>query len=144
MSTNPYKAQQAYKTTSIQTASQGRLIVMLFEGAIRFMNQFAEAARERRIEEAHTNSIKAQRIMTELLLALDHSKGGDVSRIIERAYEDIRNRMVLSNVRKDVGMVEGIVKDLDSFRVTWTEVFKKVEVDVPTPAAVQTGVSIKT
>ncbi|HBW47005.1 TPA: flagellar export chaperone FliS [bacterium] len=143
MTMNPYKAQQAYKTTSIQTASQGRLVVMLFEGAIKFMNQFAEATKARKIEEAHNNSMKAQRIMTELILALDHSKGEEISRIIARAYEEIRVRMITANIRKDVAMVEEIVKDLDAFRTTWNEVFKKVEVNVESPKT-QSGVSIKT
>lgn len=145
MSYNPYKAQQAYKTTSIQTAGQGRLIIMLFEGAIRFMNRFAEAARERKIEEAHNNSIKAQRIVTELILALDHSKGGDVSRVIEAAYEDIRRRMIQSNIRKNLDLVPGIVTDLESFRETWSQVFRIVDLDgAASPPLEGGGVSIQT
>lgn len=143
MSVNPYKAQQTYRTTSIQTASQGRLVVMLFEGAIRFMNVFVEAARAGEIERAHEHSMKAQRIMTELILALDHEKGGDVSRNIERAYEDIRRRMTMANIRKDVVVAETVIKDLDAFRETWTEVFKQVEVETPSPQS-QQGVSIRT
>lgn len=146
MSFNPYKAQQAYKTTSIQTAGQGRLVIMLFEGAIRFMNRFADATRERRIEEAHNNSIKSQRIMTELILALDHAKGGDVSRVIEVAYEDIRRRMIQANIRKDLDLVVGIVADLESFRETWSQVFKMVDLEgaAPPPLEGGGGVSIQT
>lgn len=142
MSINPYKAQQTYKTTSIQTASQGRLVVMLFEGAIRFMNTFIEASAAGQVERAHENAMKAQRIMTELMLALDHEKGGDVSRAIERAYEDIRRRMTLANIRKDAEIARTVIRDLDSFRETWTTVFRQVEVE--TPAASVQGVSIRT
>jgi flagellar secretion chaperone FliS len=144
MATNPYKAQQAYKTTSVQTAGQGRLIVMLFEGAIRFMNQFNDDVKERRIESAHNNSIKAQRIMTELILALDHSKGGEISRAIEAAYDDIRRRMTVSNIRKDVETSNGVIRDLEQFRETWIEVFKKVDVESLSRQPPQSGVSIKT
>lgn len=144
MSTNPYKAQQAYKTTSVQTASQGKLIIMLFEGAIRFMNQFSEDVRERRIESAHNNSIKAQRIMTELIIALDHSKGGDVSRAIENAYDDIRRRMTVSNIRKDTAVADTVIADLDQFRETWVQVFKKVDLEAIGSKPSMTGVSIKT
>lgn len=139
MAANPY---QQYKTTSIQTASQPRLIAMLFEGAIRFMNQFIEAVKAGRIEPAHENAMKAQRIMTELILALDHSKGGDVSRAIEAAYDDMRTRMMMANIRKDVVIAATVIQDLDSFRETWARVFK--EVDVAPPPSRQTGVSIKT
>lgn len=144
MTTNPYKAQQAYKTTSVQTASQGRLIVMLFEGAARFMNQFIEDVQSRRIESAHNNSIKSQRIMTELILALDHSKGGEISRTIEAAYDDIRRRMTVSNIRKDVEMANGVIRDLEQFRDTWVEVFKKVDVETLSRQPPPSGVSIKT
>lgn len=143
MTYTPQRAQKAYKTTSIATASQGRLVVMLFEGAMRFMTQFIEATRRTDIEAAHTNSLKAQRIMTELILALDHSKGGDVSRTIEAAYDNIRSRMALSNIRKDIEMAEKVIADLDSFRATWTEVFRSADPDAM-PAPVQPGVSIKT
>ncbi len=142
MSVNPYKAQQTYKTTSIQTASQGRLVVMLFEGAIKFMNGFIEAVRAGHIEGAHENAMKAQRIMTELTLALDHTKGGDVSRSIEAAYEDIRRRMTMANIRKDVAVAETVIKDLDAFRETWSTVFKQVDLEAHPPQA--QGVSIRT
>lgn len=143
MPINPQRAQQAYRTTSIQTAGQGRLVAMLFEGAVKFMNQFIEAVNEGKVERAHDNSIKAQRIMAELTLALDHSKGGEVSRTIESAYEDIRNRMMMANIRKDVKLAQQVISDLESFKETWAEVFRKTEIEPPSYAA-QAGVSIST
>lgn len=141
---NPQRAQQAYKTTSISTASQSRLIIMLFEGAMRFMNQFIDAVKRTSIEEAHENSIKAQRIMTELIIALDHSKGGDTSRMIEAAYDNIRGRMANANIRKDIEMATKVIRDLESFRDTWTQVFREVDRESAPMAPTEGGVSIKT
>lgn len=139
------QANQAYRNTSIQTASQARLITLLFEGAIRFMGQFISAVEKEDIQDAHNNSMKAQRIMTELILALDHEKGGEVSRTIEAAYENIRNRMVRANVRKDKELAKEVIKDLEDFRETWIEVFKRVESGTVSPPPPQAGgVSITT
>lgn len=143
MSVAAYKANQVYKTTSVQTASQSRLVAMLFEGAVKFMNQFVEAVGEGKVERAHDNSIKAQKIIAELSLALDHSKGGDVSRAIEAAYEDIRHRMMMSNIRKDVTLAQGVIADLESFKETWAEVFRNADIEPPSHQA-QMGVSIRT
>ena len=137
-------AQKAYKTTSIQTASQGRLIAMLFEGAARFMNQFRDAVGARKFEEAHENSVKAQRILTELIIALDHQKAPEISAVLQAAYEDIRSRMAVANIRKETSGVSKFVADLEAFRETWTEVFKKVDGEQRTTAPRQTGVSLRT
>lgn len=144
MAVNSYKAHQTYRNTSVQTAGQGRLVVMLFEGAIRFMHQFIDACGEGQIERAHENAMKAQRIMSELTFALDHTKGGDVSRAIEQAYEDIRRRMTMSNIRKDVVAAETVIEDLETFRATWTQVFKQVDVEGSAPSAQAGGISITT
>ncbi|MBL4889576.1 MAG: flagellar export chaperone FliS [Candidatus Lindowbacteria bacterium] len=143
MSVHPKAAHNAYRTTAVQTASQSRLIAMLFEGAAKFMHIFIDATQNKKIEIAHLNSIKAQRIITELIVALDHNKGGDVSRVIQAAYEDIRNRMAMSNIKKDVEMAQKVIEDLGDFKRTWEQVFKSVSIDQPMPPE-HSGVSIKT
>lgn len=143
MNHGAYSAQKAYRNTSIQTASQGRLVAMLFEGAIKFMNQFREAVNDKRIAEAHESSIKAQKIMTELMVSLDHEKAPDVSRLLSAAYEDIRGRMISANVRKDIETVDKIIEDLDSFKQTWSDVFKKADSErISAPGT--SGVSLQT
>ena len=139
MSYQANRAQLAYRTTSVQTASQSKLIIMLFEGAARFMRQFIEACNQQRIEEAHTNAVKAQRIMTELIVCLDHDKGGEVAKLIETAYSNIRRRMAEANIKKDLALAELVIADLESFRDTWNEVFQKVGDGGTPPTAGLTG-----
>ena len=137
MSQDPYGQ---YKRTSIQTASQGRLVVMCFEVSARNVRQAAEAIRERRLAEAHDRLIKAQRIVTELYCALDRGVG-EIAETIGRAYEALRYRLVQANVRKDAGACDKIAEDLDGFARTWAEVFKKAEAPVGQPAV--SAVSIR-
>lgn len=122
MTANPY---EAYRRSNIETSSPGRLVVLCFEAAVRHMRTFSESVRERRIEEAHHAAIKAQRILLELSLALDAEKGGEIAGLLRAAYERLRYRMVNANLRKNAEEGDAIATDLDGFRQTWSEIFKK-------------------
>lgn len=130
----------AYKKASIQTASQGRLVVMCFEVSARNCRMAAAAIRERRLADAHDALIKAQRIVTELYCSLDRTVG-DIAETIGRAYEAIRFRLVQANVKKDAEACEKIAADLDELGRTWEEVFKKAEANPALPPT--SGVSIR-
>ena len=65
---NVYKQ---YKETQINTANQGKLIVMLYDGAIKFINKALEHMAKKEIESTHNNIVKAQDIITELLTSLN-------------------------------------------------------------------------
>jgi flagellar protein FliS len=137
MTQNPYGQ---YRKTSIQTASQGRLVVMCFEVSARNARQAGEAIRQRRLSDAHEHLIKAQRIVTELYCSLDRSVG-EIGESIAKAYEALRYRLVQANVRKDAEMCEKVAEDLDGFAKTWEEVFRKVE--APSAQPPLQGVSIR-
>lgn len=137
MTQNPYGQ---YRKTSIQTASQGRLVVMCFEVSARNARQAAQAIRERRLADAHEHLIKAQRIVTELYCSLDRTVG-DIAESIAKAYEALRYRLVQANVRKDAEMCDRVAEDLDGFARTWAEVFRKVEAPAAEPPL--QGVSVR-
>jgi len=60
-------AYQMYKKTQVSTASQGDLLLMLFDGAIRFANQGRQAIAEQDMEQANVKLLRAQDIVTELI-----------------------------------------------------------------------------
>ena len=66
----------AYKDTEIQTANQGKLIVMLYDGAIRFLRIAQDNLNPRTYDVANTNIIKAQDIIKNLVRAVQHSEFG--------------------------------------------------------------------
>lgn len=121
MTANPY---DAYRRSSVETASPGRLVILCFEAAVRHMKRFQEAVEAKRYEDAHNASIKAQRIMMELLLALDRSQG-EVADALARAYDDIRSRMIRANIAKSTEGVDDLIRHLEEFRGAWEEVFRK-------------------
>src|SRR5438552_16056962 len=72
-------ALQQYQRAQVESASPTRLIVLLYEGAIRFCRLAQEAMRKRDLETQNTNLVRTQRIVGELLASLDRGVGGEVA-----------------------------------------------------------------
>ena len=81
--TNPYNQ---YKQTQITTANQGKLIVMLYDGAIKFLNIALDNMSPKTYDVVNNNIIKAQDIITELLLSLNMDEGGEISQNLFNLY----------------------------------------------------------
>ncbi len=130
---HPYA--RAYQSQSILTASPGQLVLLMYDGALRFMNQ-AHAAFElpeenpRRIEMINTALLRAQAIIAELRANLNHEVGGEVAANLDRLYEYHLRRLFYANMRKDVSAVievEGLVRVL---RESWAEMLHSTEARV--------------
>ena len=67
-----------YRETQIKTASKGKLVVMLYDGIIRNLDIAIEAIPEKHFDVANSSILKAQDIISELIMALN-MKAGDFS-----------------------------------------------------------------
>ncbi len=136
---------KTYKKTQIESASPGRLIVLLYEGAIDFINRCEEAHKrqaENWIEEFHNNCIRAQNIVTELSVALDMEKGGDISKNLMRLYEYTNRRLVEANMTKDLEPMRESRRLLETLLGAWREVQDSV-VQNPAQAQPPAGINIQ-
>ena len=77
---------ERYLETAVETASPARLIVMLYDGAIRFINEAAYAMQQRDYETQNTKLQRAQKILAELISSLDFDKGGEIAENLFRLY----------------------------------------------------------
>jgi flagellar protein FliS len=117
----------AYKQVDVETASQGKLIVLLFNGAI----QRAEEARRlidsepMDIQAIHENLIRAQDILNELRNALDLNMG-EIAQNLERSYEYFHHLLIQANMKKDSSLIVECVELMTIIRDTWEEVFQQV------------------
>ncbi|HNU92177.1 MAG TPA: flagellar export chaperone FliS [Spirochaetota bacterium] len=119
---NPY---DQYKRTEINTANQGKLIVMLYDGAIKFLNIAIENMEPRTYDIVNTNIIKAQDIITELLLSLNVGEGGEISRSLMSLYLYFKKRLLEANVQKDAGLVKEVLVHLQELRAAWDKISAK-------------------
>lgn len=121
-----YPGARAYQAQSILTASPGQLVLLMYDGALRFMAQarvaFATPADDpRRIQNINTALLRAQAIITELRANLDMNAGGEIATNLDRLYDYYLRRLHEANLRKDeapVAEVEGLVRTL---RDGWAE-----------------------
>jgi len=117
---NPYAN---YRDQSVNTATPGELIVMLFNGALRNISIASNAINNRDIESAHNAIIKTQNIFCALLAGLDQSL--EVSRGIKDLYDYILDRLVDANIKKDKDVLAEVSELTQELRDTWQEAERK-------------------
>ncbi|MFN3691173.1 MAG: flagellar export chaperone FliS, partial [Fimbriimonadales bacterium] len=88
---------ERYLETAVETASPARLIVMLYDGAIRFINEALAAMRQRDYETKNAQLQRAQKILAELISSLDFDKGGEIAENLFRLYTYMYNQLVEAN-----------------------------------------------
>jgi len=117
---NPY---DQYKETQVNTANQGKLIVMLYDGAIKFLNIAAEnMSSPRTYDVANSNIIKAQDIITELLLSLNMADGGEIARNLFNLYMFFKKQLLDANISKDPEKIKPIISNLKALRDAWDQI----------------------
>lgn len=120
---NPY---EQYKETQVTTANQGKLIVMLYDGAIKFINIAAEHMDSPKTYDiANTNIIKAQDIITELLLSLNMADGGEIAQNLFSLYMYFKKQLLDANISKDPEILRPIVANLKQLRDAWDQISNK-------------------
>ncbi len=116
---NPY---DQYKQTKVNTANQGKLIVMLYDGAIKFLNIALENMDPKTYDIVNNNIIKAQDIVTELLLSLNTQDGGEISSNLFNLYVYFKKRLIEANIKKDKEIIEHTIKLLKELRDAWDKI----------------------
>ncbi len=115
----------AYTKVDVETASQGKLIVMLFNGAIKRAEEAKRQLARGNRQEVHNNLIRAQDIIAELRGALN-MKAGEIATNLDRIYEYFQHLLITANLRKQAEPIEQCVGLMNTMRDTWQEVFDKL------------------
>ncbi len=119
---NPYARQaEAYKKNQIETATPEEILIMLYEGAIRFLLVAKKADEEKNLEKYSKNIIKAQHIIQEFMNSLDLEIGGEMAVNLYRLYDYLHYRLVQGNIKRDVAMLDEVIDHLRKLKGTWEE-----------------------
>ena len=119
---NPYLKNQ------IETSSSEQILILLYDGAIKFLNQAKIGIQNKDIELTHNNLIKAQNIISELRDTLDMEIGGELANNLYALYNYFNRRLVQANIKKEIEPVDEVLEHLRGLRDTWKQaIIKKRE-----------------
>ena len=119
---NPYASPQAYRSSSVMTASPGQLVVMLYDGAGRFLRQAEIAAAEGAWRHAMDRLDKADAIVDELLVTLDTEQGGQLAERLQGIYVFCKRLTIEARVERDAGKIRRTAALLSDLRDAWAEI----------------------
>ena len=117
--------QNAYKKASVNTLDQNKLIIMLYDGAIKnasFAVQYMESGE---IEKVHDSLIKTKNIVTELLATLNMDQGGEIAKNLKSLYSYMFSQLVEANMEKKSEPVLTVIDLLKELRGAWVQIKEK-------------------
>ena len=120
---------QSYKTISLETAPPGQLVLMLFDGAIKFLERamlgFDIEDPLEMNETVHNNITRAQDIINELNSTLNMDQGGEVAVVLRDLYVYLDKRLFESNIRKESQGVQEVIDRLSTVQEGWSKMLEQ-------------------
>ena len=130
---NYKKVGNSYKSISVETASPGKIVLMLFDGAIKFMDMalagFDIEDTRRKNETIHNNIQKTQNIVSELQSSLDKKAAEKFSQTMYDLYTYMNKLLQEANAKKEKKPIQEVSKLLKELREAWAEMLTKAEKD---------------
>ena len=112
----------AYKQQSILTAPPGRLVVMLYDGCLRFLFQAAYAMREGDRAQSQDRMRRAEAIIDELTVTLDFERGGEVASRLQGIYAFCRRNLMEASLERNPAKIDEVSELLTELRESWAEI----------------------
>jgi len=117
--------QNAYKKASVNTLDQNKLIIMLYDGAIKNANFAVEYMKSGEIEKVHDSLIKTKNIVTELLATLNMENGGEIAKNLKSLYSYMFSLLIEANMEKKSEPVLTVIDLLKELRGAWVQIREK-------------------
>ena len=136
--TASYSANQ-YRTNSVNT-SPLQLVVMCYDGMIRFMRKAKQSIENKDIEGKVKYINKTIAIVDELQGSLDFVRGGEVARNLDRVYDYMNNELMKVAMREEVEVLVHLEKLAEDLRTAWGKIAAETSTEQPAPN--HTGLTI--
>lgn len=122
MDSDPFST---YKSTQIETASKEKILLMLYEGLIKYVRQARKALENDESQKAHDKLLQSQEIVTELISTLDMDVGGEIAEELYSLYDYVLHNLIQANVENDPSRLEDILPVLEELNEAWDEVINE-------------------
>lgn len=114
---NPYsKYIKQYQASNINTATPEKLMILLFDGALQFLQKAKTAIAENDYKERSQNIEGARKIIRELMRTIDLENGNDVSKKLFRLYNKMAMDLIKANVQRNVEKIDKVIEDITNIR----------------------------
>ena len=122
-------AWQSYRKVAVQTASPGHLVLMLYDGAISYLEKALTGFNHRDPLEfnqtINNNVIRAQAIIHEMNARLDMEQGGEIADNFRRLYNYFNHRLQQANFKKKKEPIEEVIGHVRGLRDSWAEMLRQ-------------------
>ena len=131
----------AYREVSVRTATQGKLIVMLYDEAVKQLDLAISLlnAKTKQLDKVHNALIKTQDIITELMTGLDFDRGGEIARNLMSLYVFFNEKIREGNMKKDAEPLKQVRAFVADLRTAWIQIANSRVEEMP---QAQRGVNI--
>ena len=117
-----YAAPQSYQQNAVMTAPPGRLIVMLYDGAGRFLRRASLAMQNSEIARTNESLQRAEAILDELIVTLNHEEGGEIAASLRDLYLFCGRHLNEARVDKDHEKIDAVVGLLSELRDAFAQI----------------------
>lgn len=114
---NPYLKQ--YKQNQIETATPEQILILLYDGAIQYLNRAKIGIETDDNIQFHTNILFCEKIIMEFMNTLDMELGGKFADRLYALYEYLYNTLVSASISKNVAKIDEVLRHLSHLRETW-------------------------
>jgi len=121
------KAAKAYLVTQVSTSSQGDLLLMLYDTAIKHLHQAIEKMRAKDVAGKGILLSKAINIVSELQESLNKERGGEISKNLFQLYFYCNTRLLTANLKMNPEMVEEVISILTGLRQAFAQIMPSVD-----------------
>ncbi len=118
-----------YLTNSIQSASPEQLMLILYDGAVRFLAQAIQAIDDHQLDKRAHFINKASAIVSEFAATLDHSQSPELAENLDALYDYMLRRMLQANLKNDPAPLHECKKMLSDLRATWAKAIEISRID---------------
>ncbi len=114
---NPYnKYIKQYQASNVNTATPEKLMIMLFDGALQFLQKAKTAIAEKNLVERSQNIDGARKIIRELMRTIDLENGNDVSKRLFKLYNKMAMNLIKANVQRNANLIDEVIEDISNIR----------------------------
>lgn len=124
-------AHATYQTVQVTTTDRGRLLLMMYEGAIKFLKQSKAGLEANDIAKFCRFLSKAQAIIAELMNTLDFEKGGSIARDLDRLYDFMLFYLTEANLHRDAKRITKVIGLLDTIYSAYKTIIERRDEATP-------------